>query len=343
MFFNALILLTLYQADKIQTLEPLEHSMEINGTTTTTPQCYNNIQPLQNCFYVNEDEWIQNFESTGIPYWYYSVSCYHCNLKTIPIQNLHVERKKYLESITIIGNLENNIIHLDTKIFQNCTNLKRLFASSIQVNDIQTDYFSNLQNIEKITLRNVTLIHSKIPKNIFENFQNLKYLSIYETNLTMISNVYLKYLKNLEKLFLNNNQIELIEANIFSDNLKLEEIDLSYNLIQTIPVGLIKNLINLKSIDLSNNPIHLVDVNDLISNNVKYFFCYNWPCDTWKSYSNTLVKQFKCKNYDQSGNTCIELYLSRESNDNDIQIYEQNITSSFSHINHLPCLKSSLL
>lgn len=101
------------------------------------------------------------------------------------------------------------------------------------------------------------------PKGINEIFKNLNGISIRNSHLKKIAQEDLSKFPNLVRLNLYNNNIEVVEEDLFKFNLKLKYISLSHNKIGKIHPKVFDHLNQLTILDLGYNECINIDTSDV--------------------------------------------------------------------------------
>jgi hypothetical protein len=93
-----------------------------------------------------------------------------------------------------------------------------------------------------------------IPMGITNYFRNLTVLVIAQTGLKSVTKSDLKPFKSLKGLYLDKNELDVLESDLFENNLKLQEINFSENLLKHIAFDILEPLKNLYRADFFSNP-----------------------------------------------------------------------------------------
>ena len=183
----------------------------------------------------------------------------------------------------MLETLPNHLFRRSTQLsnhlqFSGNITLNELFLHDNNIKTIPPTFFSNMHNLERLTLYRNELLRLN---PILPDLRNIKLLAINSNKLVKLSNGVLNKLINLEtlyltsntlrrldanvfrglinlkKLYLQNNTLTNLDSDIFKDTLNLTLIDLSTNLLQKVPN--IKNLMNLNFVRMVTNPLKWVD------------------------------------------------------------------------------------
>ncbi len=159
------------------------------------------------------------------------------------ISVIEVETFKYLPSLAYLNLGSNNIRELNDYTFNG------FFQISLN------SHATNKQTTNKLySLQNLDLSNNKIEMIKVNNLPSLTNLNLSNNSLRKITDQTFLGLKNLRKLFLDQNLIEILNENSFS-NLPLSKINLIGNLIKVISKNSFDLLTDLGSLDLSNQLI----------------------------------------------------------------------------------------
>ena len=155
------------------------------------------------------------------------------NLRKLTLVLIKIHRLEDSELFHMLVNLEilkldcKNLVYLNTKSFDNLSNLKKLFVTFHSKILINAELFHALKNLEELSLSRTPFD----PKS-FHNLVNLKQLNISHSN--------------IRKFHL---------AELFSHLSKLEEFSLCTCRINYLDIHSLKSLVNLKSLNLSDNDL----------------------------------------------------------------------------------------
>ncbi|KAG5669322.1 hypothetical protein PVAND_017210 [Polypedilum vanderplanki] len=130
-----------------------------------------------------------------------------------------------------------------------------IFGNSlVTITDIDGEHLAGKtnRNVQKLIISNIPKVKF-VPKEIGKFFKKLTTLEITNANLIKIKQIDLQQFLKLKKLILNDNEIEIIEEELFESTPKLEYIDLSNNKISLIDPSAFSNLKNLQNLYLVNN------------------------------------------------------------------------------------------
>lgn len=176
-------------------------------------------------------------------------------------------------------------------IFQEFQKMEFLYASDVDLNDINSLSFNKaenlleafLQNNRLKTIKSYVFVHTKklevldLSANRIENIQafafiglnNLKSLDLSNNKLSELDDSTFIPLVNLNAIWLNHNQLTLITSIIFTKvNQKLQKISMSHNNINEISPHLFDNLESLRFLLLNgNNCIDKSFINHVIPEN----------------------------------------------------------------------------
>lgn len=179
--------------------------------------------------------------------------------------NENVVNSEVVNKITTVSFEISSFAKIPTILFENFTNLELVFASKVQLKEINRDDFKFAVNLRIL----------KLPWN----------------NITKLGQKLFVHLKALEQLDLSHNQIEWIDEKAFEENGgKLKQVNLSFNKIKVFDEIFFLQLSGmakyLQSVNLERNEIAeivkssevhevLVEILDLGNNKLKKFYMTN--------------------------------------------------------------------
>jgi hypothetical protein len=115
-------------------------------------------------------------------------------------------------------------------------------------------------DIDSFWHHDVVMIY--FPQKLNDFFANLIAISIEKAKLRKITEEDLKPFDKLIKLFLRFNEIEVLGANLFANNLKLQRINIEDNKIVHVDSSVFANLKDLKFLDFDDNKCHSGSADD---------------------------------------------------------------------------------
>ncbi|CAK1553074.1 unnamed protein product [Leptosia nina] len=167
-----------------------------------------------------------------------------------------------LEEIDVSYNNINDIIVGDNE--NAISNLLKLNISHNRLSELKDAILIEVRSLEVLDLSHNEI--SALSFNSFEGIKNLLYLNIAYNKLKAINNSFLRFTK-LKFLYINNNELQCIKVNEFSNLNQLHEIDLSNNAITVIEKGTFVNMFNIVKINLKNNLIQYLEPRMFLSAN----------------------------------------------------------------------------
>lgn len=154
----------------------------------------------------------------------------------------------------------NNISHLSGHLLKNLKCLKRLDLSDNQIEEIHTNIFLDLNNLEDLNLS----------KNMLKTFDDellaalpaLRTLDLSSNHISDIQHRINKARINLTSLNLSNNSISNLPNMFFESLSNLQYLDLSFNRIHALEHDSFVHLISLKIFYVNNNFLTSLDVQE---------------------------------------------------------------------------------
>lgn len=142
----------------------------------------------------------------------------------------------------------NEFYTIPSQCFEDLTQLNSLDLSNCGIRDIHKDAFSGLQNLNNLILSKnfIENVPSNLPKR-------LMYLYMAENNVGVLNNNIFSNLTLLKRLHLGNNKISTLFKGAFSGLINLQDLQLHENRINTLPKQLFAPLANLTKLQLQQN------------------------------------------------------------------------------------------
>ncbi|XP_055681985.1 chaoptin [Lutzomyia longipalpis] len=187
-----------------------------------------------------------------------------------------------LEVLDCLNLSSNNISTLRRRSFQGLMNLQELDLSDNRIEQLQFEQFGFLKKLRMLNLRNNRL--KSLPRDAFINTR-IEYLDMSENFLglwpaTAFSDIGF----TLRSIRLDGNQIEYLDATMFSNTNFLLELRLAHNRITVLPDNTFSHLPNLTTLDISFNPLVSTNFKELLLYlpslrrlNLRYTGLYNLP------------------------------------------------------------------
>ncbi|XP_007890480.1 leucine-rich repeat transmembrane protein FLRT3 [Callorhinchus milii] len=206
---------------------------------------------------------------TNIPKYVKELHLQENNIRTITLESL--AKIPYLEKLHLDDNSV-SAVSIEEGAFQSSKYLKLLFLSrnhlsSIppglpktteelrlddnRISSISEDALKSLTGLKRLVLDGNLLTNRGLADEVFMNLVNLTELSLVRNSLNYPPNL---PGANLQKLHLQENHINRIPSNAFSDLKELNRLDLSNNNLSNLPQGIFDSLDNLTQVLLRNNP-----------------------------------------------------------------------------------------
>uniref|UniRef100_A0A1B0CY43 Putative membrane glycoprotein lig-1 n=1 Tax=Lutzomyia longipalpis TaxID=7200 RepID=A0A1B0CY43_LUTLO len=187
-----------------------------------------------------------------------------------------------LEVLDCLNLSSNNISTLRRRSFQGLMNLQELDLSDNRIEQLQFEQFGFLKKLRMLNLRNNRL--KSLPRDAFINTR-IEYLDMSGNFLglwpaTAFSDIGF----TLRSIRLDGNQIEYLDATMFSNTNFLLELRLAHNRITVLPDNTFSHLPNLTTLDISFNPLVSTNFKELLLYlpslrrlNLRYTGLYNLP------------------------------------------------------------------
>ena len=163
-----------------------------------------------------------------------------------------------LETLSLASNF---IGELPYNLFHHLYNLTHLDLGTNLITDIPVDLFQNLQLLRTMNLSSNCIV--SLPIKAFIPLFWLELLDLGNNKLSEIPGKVFEYTA-LEKLYVDNNQLEYLSYDAFSEflfYLQLTLVDLSYNRLKSLPQGLFNSLKHLWFLKIHNNELSYVPEN----------------------------------------------------------------------------------
>ena len=140
---------------------------------------------------------------------------------------------------------------LPSDIFDNLTQLTRLYLDDNNLSTLPSDIFDNLTQLTRLWLGGNQL--STLPSDIFDNLTQLSLLSLGGNQFSTLPSDIFDNLTQLTQLHLGDNQLSTLPSDIFDNLTQLTELQLWDNELSTLPSGIFDNLTQLTELSLANN------------------------------------------------------------------------------------------
>lgn len=152
---------------------------------------------------------------------------------------------------------------LPRTLFRGLYNLKSLYLTNNNIAYLAPDVFSDLKNLDFLTLDNCCVGPTKLPPGIFKNLTKLTILTV------------------------ENLGIQNLSTEVFGNISQLKKIQLNHNVMQTFPLSVLESLSKLQYLDIRNVPLTCTCDNSLLQNwtvnnthvQVIYLFSLSCPHD----------------------------------------------------------------
>lgn len=161
---------------------------------------------------------------------------------------------KHFPNLNILR-LHGNFADIESN-FEDNLNLTQLEISSVEIENLRSETFSNLRELKILRMRGNRL--QELVSKIFAQNIKLEYLQISSNKLSDLSEqLFLANIK-LREIDMSDNKIKKLPSKIFSSLTDLERILIADNLIEDLPDSLFSKSTKLKSVDLHYNKIKFV-------------------------------------------------------------------------------------
>ncbi|XP_069786500.1 leucine-rich repeat transmembrane protein FLRT3 [Narcine bancroftii] len=167
------------------------------------------------------------------------------SVSAVSIEEGAFRESKYLRLIFLSRN------HLSSIPFGLPSTIEELRLDDNRIATISEDALRQLTGLKRLVLDGNLLSNQGLQDNVFNNLVNLIELSLVRNVLTSPP---ILTITSLQKLHLQENHINLIPTNAFSNLRQLHRLDLSNNNLTHLPQGIFDNLNNVTQLLLRNNP-----------------------------------------------------------------------------------------
>ncbi|XP_017776801.1 PREDICTED: leucine-rich repeats and immunoglobulin-like domains protein 2 isoform X2 [Nicrophorus vespilloides] len=182
------------------------------------------------------------------------------NAKIIDISNNDIPDLSgvfnYTKDLEVLKLSNNPVQKIDVHLFKVATLLKELDMSNCQLDNLQLEAFTGINNLEKLKFSNNPI--KQIQQGLFEQMTKLQEISISNISISSLTTTTFQNNNMLNKLDLSNNQLSNLDEGIFA-NTQLEYLNVSNNKLELFRENLFRNR-RLKVLDLSNNGFENIDV-----------------------------------------------------------------------------------
>ena len=138
----------------------------------------------------------------------------------------------------------------------------RLDLSHTGISVLPEGIFQDLTNLQKLYLDGNLI--EVLPEGIFRDLTNLQELYLSGKQIKVLPKGIFRNLTNLQILFLYANRIEVLPEGIFRDLTNLQTLNLANNRIEVLPDGIFRDLTNLQGLYLNDNQLNLDNINSCI-------------------------------------------------------------------------------
>uniref|UniRef100_A0A0B6YAF1 LRRCT domain-containing protein n=1 Tax=Arion vulgaris TaxID=1028688 RepID=A0A0B6YAF1_9EUPU len=187
----------------------------------------------------------------------------HCDLKTVP--------GPFPSSVTDLRLGNNRIIQVNHTDFLNITDLQLLTLNDNDLHFLQDGSLTHLVKLQELWLRGNKLVY--IPRSIPDSVRKVHMDS---NNIQQIEAGLFSNQSHLDYLTVENNQIRQIQPNTFSGLRFLNMLNFQENQLQTLEKNTFVDLVSLNTILLSNNPLKKIEAGAFknMGNLTNLFLCY---------------------------------------------------------------------
>jgi Leucine-rich repeat (LRR) protein len=205
------------------------------------------------------------------------------------IQNPDNVKELYLNS--------NKLIYLDKDLFSNLTQLQYLSLFNNKLTHLDKDTFKYNTQLQYLYLSNNKLTH--LDKDLFKYNTQLQYLYLSNNKLTSLDKELFSGLTQLQKLYLWNNNLTQLDKNLFKNNTQLQDLFIDMNNLTNLDKDIFINLTLLKYLHLHKN--NLTELN-------KEQFKYNIQLQALYLSDNNLKELDKAIFYNNIQLKCLHLH-----------------------------------
>lgn len=149
---------------------------------------------------------------------------------------------------------------LPRTLFRGLYNLQSLYLTNNNIAYLASDVFSDLKNLNFLTLDNCCVAPTQLPPGIFKNLTKLTILTV------------------------ENLGIQNLSTEVFGNISQLKKIQLNHNVMQTFPLSVLESLSKLQYLDIRNVPLTCTCDNRLLQNwtvnntNVQVIYLFSLSC-----------------------------------------------------------------
>lgn len=208
------------------------------------------------------------------------------NLQTIDSSHYHI----FQNTLTTLD-LRQNQIHFEKDInFSPFMNLTRLYDLKLDAQNphglgiLPRTLFRGLYSLNSLYLTNNMIAY--LAHDVFSDLKNLNFLSLDNCCVgpTHLPPGIFKNLPKLTILAIENMGIQNLSTEVFGNMSQLKQIQLNHNVLQTFSVSMMKSLSKLQYLDIRNVPLSCTCENSLLKNwtiknpNVQVIYLYSLSC-----------------------------------------------------------------
>ncbi|XP_059616261.1 chaoptin [Phlebotomus argentipes] len=167
-----------------------------------------------------------------------------------------------LDVLDCLNLSSNNISTLRRRSFQGLMNLQELDLSDNRIEQLQFEQFGFLKKLRVLNLKGNRL--KSLPRDAFVNTR-IEFLDMSENFLGLWpANTFSDIGFTLRSIRLDGNQVEYLDATMFSNTNFLLELRLAHNRITVLPDNTFSHLPNLTTLDISFNPLVSTNFKELL-------------------------------------------------------------------------------
>ena len=170
---------------------------------------------------------------------------------------LYIPHLPKLETLTVIGETQENVISLSSDTFSNVNTLKKLRIYKVIV-QLESLVFSNLTNLTDLQMSNTGL--KELPVDTFTGLVNLRHLDLHLNQLTSLrSAVFDSCCSELHTLRLSNNLISQLDIQAHNNLNHVKSLDLHDNRLNKLSHATFQHLSSLTDLNLSINQLEAIE------------------------------------------------------------------------------------
>jgi len=214
---------------------------------------------------------------------------------------------------------------LDENLFHQCRNLKEIWITNSEIEEIPENLFFDNPQLTTIRLTGNDL--KTLPENIFINQKALVRLHLEWNQISCLPSNTFKSLTNLLYLHLSGNKIESLNPKWFENLQSLNWLCLDNNLIKDLPKNVFAQLENLNSLKLNGNQLTTIHADSF--GNVRNLRRINLQNNKINAIGETFIDNLAFDMLDMSQNVCIDEYFGETLDVKDIKEKLRNCFNNY--------------